>query len=395
MSADQPENPSNKNNRSIRPLRKKSGDSDRDSNASRSSSSGASGKAGQKGAAGQQKTGSASKSASKTGSRSSVKTGAKSSSSGAKGKGQTGRPGKQAGESAGEATGQGGKKTGSGKAGRPTASPSKTSSASGKSTGKAAGRGTGKAKAGAAGRGVGAQDVYRLNKFIAHSGLCSRREADDLIAAGRVEVNGEKVKEMGVKVTERDRVSVMGQQIGLDPHVYILMNKPRDTITTTDDERGRRTVMDLVQENTGHRLYPVGRLDRNTTGVLLLTNDGELAHRLMHPSFSIPKTYKVTTRWLLTRDQLDRLREGVKLEDGVSKPYKVSQDPENPLDVRLSLNEGRNHQVRRTIEAVGGDVLKLERIYYAGMTAKGIRPGRWRFLRPKEIKYLRQIAKLF
>lgn len=237
-------------------------------------------------------------------------------------------------------------------------------------------------------------EEMRLNKYIAHSGLCSRRDADTYIEKGRVKVNGEVVKELGVKVTSADKVEVDGYRLNLESHVYLLLNKPKDTITTTEDEKGRKTVMDLVEAETGERLYPVGRLDRDTTGVLILTNDGDLANRLMHPSYTIPKFYEVTTEPVLTDSQLQQLRQGVKLEDGLSRPYKVKRDLMNPAIISMGLNEGRNRQIRRTIEALGAKVLKLTRTKYAGMTTKGVRPGRWRKLRQNEVNWLREIVKL-
>lgn len=234
----------------------------------------------------------------------------------------------------------------------------------------------------------------RLNKFIAHSGICSRREADEMIEKGRVKVNGKLVKELGVKVLPDDTVEVDGSSINLESFTYLLLNKPKDTITTTDDEKGRQTVTDLVKTVTGERVYPVGRLDRDTTGVLLLTNDGDLANRLMHPSYTIPKIYEVTTNPVLTDEQLDQLRAGVKLEDGLSKSYKVRRSAFDAALISMGLNEGRNRQIRRTIEALGANVVKLKRTHYAGLTTKGVRTGRWRHLRPKEVNWLREITKL-
>lgn len=237
-------------------------------------------------------------------------------------------------------------------------------------------------------------DHLRLNKYIAHSGICSRREADEMIEKGRVKVNGGIVKELGVKVKPEDKVEVDGSPIHLESFTYLLLNKPKNTITTTDDEKGRKTVMDLVAEVTGQRLYPVGRLDRDTTGVLILTNDGDLANRLMHPSYTIPKIYEVTTEPALSDEQLNQLRSGVKLEDGLSKPYKVRRDPYDPALISMGLNEGRNRQIRRTIEALGAKVAKLKRTRYAGLTVKDVRPGRWRHLKQDEINWLREIVKL-
>lgn len=237
-------------------------------------------------------------------------------------------------------------------------------------------------------------ELIRLNKYIAHSGLCSRRDADTLIAEGRVTVNDKPVKEMGAKVTPEDRVKVDGQNLKLESFAYLLMNKPKDTITTTDDEKGRQTVVDIVGEATGMRLYPVGRLDRHTTGVLLLTNDGDLAHRLMHPRYKVKKVYEVETGRTLNDEDVEKLIAGVELEDGLAKADQIRRSSENPKLLEMTLLEGRNRQVRRMIEAIGADVKKLKRIKYAGLDLKGVRPGRWRTLRRKEVHALRRKVKL-
>lgn len=235
----------------------------------------------------------------------------------------------------------------------------------------------------------------RLNQYIARSGICSRREADALIAAGEVMLNGKTVTEMGIQVGPKDKVSVKGAQVNPEAFAYILLNKPKDTITTTDDDRGRKTVMDLIEEVDGLRLYPVGRLDRNTTGVLLMTNDGDLAHRLMHPSYQVRKRYDVETRDAISDEQIAQLRKGVALEDGPAKAYFIERLPGASNQIRLSIHEGRNRQVRRMIEAVGHDVVLLHRSDYAGLSVKGIRPGRWRKLSDEEVNHLRSLVKLF
>ncbi len=183
-------------------------------------------------------------------------------------------------------------------------------------------------------------DEIRINKFIAHAGYCSRREADELIADGKVKVNGQVVTELGLKIKPTDRVEVEKQKLSLEPFVYILLNKGRDTISTTSDEKDRNTVIDVVEDATGHRVYPVGRLDRNTTGLLILTNDGDLAHRLMHPSFKVKKTYEVTANRPLTPQEVENLRGEVVLEDGPVKASRVKQDPINPAIVTISVFEG-------------------------------------------------------
>ncbi len=238
------------------------------------------------------------------------------------------------------------------------------------------------------------RDKIRLNKFIAHAGLCSRREADDYISEGRVAINGEIFTELGTKVNRNDRVQVDGQQISLDPFVYILLNKGRDTISTTDDEKDRNTVVDAVEDATGYRVYPVGRLDRNTMGLLILTNDGDLAHRLMHPSYKVKKTYEATPDRLFTDEELEKMRNGIQLEDGPVYPSRVARSRMDPMSIIISVFEGRNHLIRRMINHFGADIKKLKRIQYAGLTDKDIRVGRWRYLKQKEINDLRKLVKL-
>lgn len=237
-------------------------------------------------------------------------------------------------------------------------------------------------------------DKIRLNKFIAHSGLCSRREADQMISDGKVVVNGKKVTELGVFVKRTDKVVVDGQQISLEPFVYILLNKPKDTISTTSDEKDRKTVLDQIEDATGYRVYPVGRLDRNTTGLLILTNDGDLTHRLMHPSYKVRKTYKVQSKRVLSDDELLQFRSGIELEDGVAKAHNIKRAFEDPSIFTLSVFEGRNRLIRRMVEAFGTEVEKLKRTEYAALNLKGVNMGRWRFLRQKEINNLRKLVKL-
>lgn len=235
------------------------------------------------------------------------------------------------------------------------------------------------------------EEDIRLNKYIAHCGFCSRRDADDYIAAGKVEVNGEVVTQMGVKVKRSDKVVVEGQALNLENFVYILLNKPKDTITTTDDPRGRDTVMDKIEEATDKRVYPVGRLDRHTMGLLLLTNDGDLANRLMHPSYEVRKTYEVESEPGLKGDELDQLARGIELEDGPAKAQSLQATPNGFV---LSIFEGRNRLVRRMVEYFGSSVTKLKRIDYAGLTLKGVKMGRWRYLKKGEINALRKMVKL-
>ncbi|MDZ7719951.1 MAG: pseudouridine synthase [Balneolaceae bacterium] len=238
------------------------------------------------------------------------------------------------------------------------------------------------------------RDKIRLNKYIAHAGFCSRREADDYISAGKVKVNGKITTELGTKVKKNDMVQVENQTLSLEPFTYILLNKGKDTISTTDDEKDRNTVLDAVENATGHRVYPVGRLDRNTMGLLILTNDGDLAHRLMHPSYRVKKTYEVTTDRQLADAELRELLNGIELEDGPAQPAQVQQVVNVPNTIRIAVFEGRNHLIRRMISYFGAEVTKLKRIRYAGLTDKNIRVGRWRFLKQKEINDLRRLVKL-
>jgi len=238
------------------------------------------------------------------------------------------------------------------------------------------------------------EEEIRLNKFIAHAGFCSRRDADDYISAGKVEVNGEVTTELGTKVRRKDTVVVDGQNLSLEPFVYLLLNKGENVITTTDDEKDRTTVMDIIEDATGSRVYPVGRLDRNTTGLLVLTNDGDLAHRLMHPSYSIRKTYHVKTEKPLTEKQLGEYLKGVELEDGVAKANHVKQFVDMPEMFEISVFEGRNRLIRRMVEFHGTEVTKLKRVEYAGLTLKNVSMGRWRYLRQNEINALRKHVKL-
>lgn len=237
-------------------------------------------------------------------------------------------------------------------------------------------------------------EEIRLNKFIAHAGLCSRREADTFIEEGKVTVNGKVVTELGTKVRRKDRVEVDGQYISLEPFVYLLLHKSKDVITTTDDEKNRKTVMDEIEKATGYRVYPVGRLDRNTTGLLLLTNDGDLAHRLMHPSYKVKKTYEVKTQIPLTDAQLDELLKGVELEDGKAKAHHIKRFIDVPELFEISVFEGRNRLIRRMVEYFGTEVDKLKRIEYAGLNLKNVSRGRWRYLQQEEINDLRKLVKL-
>lgn len=224
-----------------------------------------------------------------------------------------------------------------------------------------------------------------LNKYLAHSGISSRRDAAEIIKAGKVKVNGEVKLEPGYRVQEGDQITcddkVMKPQ---KHHVYILLNKPKDYITTTDDEKGRKKVMDLVANAGVDRLYPIGRLDRNTTGVLLITNDGDLAQKLSHPSYNARKIYQVTLDRNLTKRDFDKIIEGVKLDDGVA-PVDALAYLEKKNELGIEIHSGRNRIVRRIFEGLGYTVEKLDRVVYAGLTKKNVSRGKWRFLTEKEI----------
>ena len=238
-------------------------------------------------------------------------------------------------------------------------------------------------------------DAVRLNKFMANAGVCSRRKADELIQAGRVEVNGKVVTDLGVKIhPSQDSVFVNEKQVAIiDEPIYIVFNKPKDCITTASDERGRATVMDFVKVR--QRIFPIGRLDRKTTGVLLLTNDGEFANRLTHPKFEIQKAYKVTLEKALTPQDADKLAKGIRLSDGKTAPAEIHIIPGNKNKViGVIIHEGRNRQVHRMFEAFGYEVEKLDRVAYANVTYEKIPRGSWRFLTKHELRKLRVIAGL-
>ena len=241
-----------------------------------------------------------------------------------------------------------------------------------------------------------ARGEMRLNKYIARAGIASRRKADDLIRKGRVRVNGEVVTEMGVRVTDADEVTVGGTLIAPRKRAYILLNKPAGSVTTTDDPRDRQTVMDLIDlpEEELAGFFPVGRLDRETEGVLLITNDGQLAHRLMHPSYEIEKLYYVRTRRPVKPHELDLLRRGVELEDGLAAADDVTYVNDARDQLGMKLHEGRNRQIRRMIEALDNEVTYLERVNYGGLTVRDLDRGRWRHLKPHEVERLRRQVRM-
>lgn len=241
-------------------------------------------------------------------------------------------------------------------------------------------------------------DEIRLNKYLSHAGVASRRAADELIKEGRVKVNGEIVKEMGYKVKLKDKVQFDGKQLSLERKYYILLNKPKDYITTLKDELDRKTVMELlrgayeqIRDVQKPRLYPVGRLDRNTTGVLLITNDGELAQKLTHPSTEVRKVYHVVLNAKLKKEDFDKIAEGgVVLEDGIAEVDEIAYpNPKNRAEVGVQIHTGKNRFIRRLFEALGYEVEKLDRVFFAGLTKKDLSRGRWRFLSEEEVRQLK------
>ncbi|TDW99307.1 pseudouridine synthase [Dinghuibacter silviterrae] len=230
-----------------------------------------------------------------------------------------------------------------------------------------------------------------LNKYIAHSGICSRREAADMVKEGVVKVNGKVITEPGHKIEKGDEVKVNGKKIVPTGNlVYILLNKPKDYITTSNDPEGRKTVIDLVRKATDERVYPVGRLDRNTTGVLLLTNDGELAQKLAHPAYEVKKVYEVRLDKELTKKDFDHIMAGVTLEDGPITPDALAYaDSKDKSVIGIEIHSGKNRIVRRLFEHMGYTVKNLDRVMYAGLTKKNVDRGRWRFLAEKEVRLLK------
>ena len=236
-------------------------------------------------------------------------------------------------------------------------------------------------------------EPIRLNKYLANAGVCSRREADEFIQAGVVTVNGEVVTELGTKVMRTDVVKFHDEPVTLEKKVYVLLNKPKDYVTTSDDPQQRKTVMDLVKNACPERIYPVGRLDRNTTGVLLLTNDGDLASKLTHPKFLKKKIYHVTLDHNVTAHDLQQIAEGITLEDGEIKADAVDYaDPVDKKQVGIEIHSGKNRIVRRIFESLGYKVTKLDRVQFAGLTKKNVRRGDWRYLTEDEVDRLRMGA---
>ena len=233
-------------------------------------------------------------------------------------------------------------------------------------------------------------EPVRVNKFLANAGICSRREADEFIAAGVVSVNGEVVTELGTKIKRTDEVKFHDQPVSVERKVYVLLNKPKDCVTTSDDPQERKTVMHCVKDACKERIYPVGRLDRNTTGVLLLTNDGDLASKLTHPKFLKKKIYHVYCDKNVTKADLDQIAAGITLEDGEIHADAISYASEtDKKQVGIEIHSGKNRIVRRIFESLGYKVIKLDRVYFAGLTKKGLKRGDWRYLTEQEVNFLR------
>ena len=236
-------------------------------------------------------------------------------------------------------------------------------------------------------------EPLRLNKYLANAGVCSRREADEFIQAGAVTVNGEVVTELGTKILRADEVKFKDQPVSLEKKVYVLLNKPKDYVTTSDDPQQRKTVMDLVKGICPERIYPVGRLDRNTTGVLLLTNDGDLASKLTHPKFLKKKVYHVFLDKPVTPQTLQQISDGIELEDGEIKADAIEYaDERDQSQVGIEIHSGKNRIVRRIFESLGYRVVKLDRVQFAGLTKKNLRRGDWRYLTEQEVDMLRMGA---
>ena len=238
---------------------------------------------------------------------------------------------------------------------------------------------------------VDPNEEVRLNKFMANAGICSRREADELIQQGLVKVNGNVVTELGSKIKRDDVVEYNDKVVTLENKCYILLNKPKDCVTTSDDPDGRLTVMDIVKNACKERIYPVGRLDRNTTGVLLLTNDGDLASKLTHPKYVKKKIYQVWTDKDIAEDDMQQLADGIELEDGPIHADAISYvNDHDKNQAGIEIHSGRNRIVRRMFESLGYRVTKLDRVYFAGLTKKNLPRGRWRYLTQEEVNFLKQ-----
>ena len=234
-------------------------------------------------------------------------------------------------------------------------------------------------------------DEIRLNKYIANSGICSRREADKLITDNLVTVNGKPVSEMGFKVKRTDTVKVKNSLIKFEKNVYLVINKPKGVLTTVSDDRGRKTVISILNNKVEERVYPVGRLDKDSTGVLLLTNDGDLTKKLTHPKYNKKKVYHVFLDKDLTKEDLEKLSQGAELEDGFMKFDALAfPDSKSKKDIGVEIHSGKNRIIRRMFAHFGYTVMKLDRVYFAGITKKDIKRGRWRYLSDREVSNLKR-----
>jgi 23S rRNA pseudouridine2605 synthase len=236
-------------------------------------------------------------------------------------------------------------------------------------------------------------DSIRLNRYLANAGICSRRQADDYILSGVVTINGKVITELGTQVLPGDVVKFNNESIRQEKKVYILLNKPKDYITTSEDDRGRKTVLELIRGACHERVMPVGRLDRNTTGILLLTNDGEMAAKLIHPRSNKKKIYHVFLDKNIKIEDMKAISAGIELDDGFIKSDDISYaDPVDKSQIGIEIHSGRNHLVRRIFEHFGYKVIKLDRVYFAGLTKKALPRGRWRFLTPDEVSMIKMGA---
>jgi len=233
------------------------------------------------------------------------------------------------------------------------------------------------------------KSTIRLNRYISNAGICSRRSADSLILSGDISVNGIVIKELGTQVSRKDDVRFKGKRLNPEKKVYVLLNKPKDYVTTTKDPEGRKTVLSLVQNACDERIYPVGRLDRQTTGLLLFTNDGDLSKKLSHPSSKTKKIYHVFTEKPVKPEHLKKIAEGIKLDDGFIKADEISFVDDDPKQIGISLHSGKNHIVRRIFEHFNYKIEKLDRVYFAGLTKKNLPKGKWRYLTDKEITFIK------
>lgn len=234
--------------------------------------------------------------------------------------------------------------------------------------------------------------LIRLNKYIANSGVCSRREADKLIAKGEISVNGTIITEVGTKVNPSDKITYKGKSLTSEKLQYVLLNKPRDFITTTKDERNRRTVMHLVANACPERIYPIGRLDRQTTGLLLFTNDGQLADKLMHPRNEVEKVYSVALDKPFQKNDFEAMIKGTELDDGLTQVDNIAIVSSDKKEVGIQLHSGKNRIIRRLFENYGYNVVKLDRTIYAGLSKKDLPRGKWRYLSEKEVRNLRHFS---